>query len=749
MRRLATVLFVGCAVLARGDSVTVPAPGPRSNPDDQVRFFWYMNERFYPQCVAAGFNTFITFFSSTWYFTDPALRDQQTAERLRFLARMEEDGVDCIDQVKIAAMGGRSKEIRKPFCQVNRDGSLNLGSLDYNNPATKLKVREMATFIADNLKDSPAIVGVQPSSEIRDRSVPSWTKEYDDACRRALGFSMLSNVVKRAPHYSCIPGFPVSRIVPADNQYLRYCLWFWKHGDGWNQYQDDVAGIFNERFGRPIYSLYDPITRTPPVWGSGGHVSIGNQWIYCNPQPCAPSFVVAEEQAMARGMEGMQVMAMLQGIAYRNRIAPKDKAPSPKPAWSIDRPNARYITMPADLLREGFWTLASRRIDGIGLYGWNSIFDSTLTGEKKDSTGYHYTDPTAFPVVSNFFADVATPLGPLLRAVPERAPEVAILESYAHGFFAGRTSFGWGYRWGELATLSNLQPYALWEEEIARDGIPQTVKVLLMPDCEVLTEKTFAAVKEFQARGGVVVSDERLVPGLMPDFLLPDCILSQHNRSASAVKDTAAMRKGAQELRERLEWAYRPYGDTDNRDIFCHVRTWKDGDYVFAINDRRGYGDYVGPWRRIQEKGLPCKGTVRLRRAAGAVYDLVNHRRVEAHVVDGETEIPVSYKTNDGRIFLAVSRPLGSLTIRAEGDTLSVTSPDVDVLVPIEIVRKGKKPYYAVVRDGAFSRKLDGLDDFSVRDLATGDTYFFRGSSLYCRGSSLYCGSDKGASPSK
>ena len=722
MRRLATVLFVGCAALARGDSVTVPAPGPRSNPDDQTRFFWYMHERFYPQCVAAGFNTFITFFSSTWYFNPPALREQQANERRKFLARMEEDGVDCIDQVKIAAMGIRKKEIREPFCQVNRDGSRNLDSLDYNNPATKLKVREMATFIADNLKGSPALVGVQPSSEVRDRSVPSWTKEYDAACRRALGFSMLSNVVKRAPHYSRIPGFPVSRIVPADNQYLRYCLWFWKHGDGWNQFQDDVAGIFNERIGRPIFSLYDPITRTPPVWGSGGHVSIGNQWIYCNPQPCAPSFVVAEEQAMARGMEGMQVMAMLQGIAYRNRIAPKEKAPAPEPAWSIDRPNARYITMPADLLREGFWTLASRRIDGIGLYGWNSIFDSTLTGEKKDSTGYHYTDPAAFPVVSNFFADVATPLGPLLRAVPERAPEVAIVESYAHGFFAGRTSFGWGYRWGDLATLANLQPYALWEEEIARDGIPQTAKVLLMPDCEVLTEKTFASIKEFQARGGVVVSDERLVPGLMPDFLLPNCMVSQYDRSFSADKDTAGMRKGAQELRERLEWAYRPYGDTDNRDIFCHVRTWKDGDYVFAINDRRGYGDYVGPWKRIQEKGLPCEGNVRLRREAGAVYDLVRHRRVEARVVGGETEIPVSYETNDGRIFLAVSRPLRPVVLRVKGNVVTVTSKDRDVMIPIEVLRPGEKPFYGVVKDGVWRHTFPSTTSVAARNLATGET---------------------------
>lgn len=722
MRRLAAVFVAGCAISVLGESVTVPASGPRANPDDQVRFFWYMHERFYPQCVAAGFNTFVTFFSSTWYFNPPALREQQANERRAFLAQMEKDGVDCIDQVKISSLGSHKKEIREPLCQVNRDGSRNLSSLDYNNPATKLKVREMATFIADQLKDCPALVGVQPSSEVRDRSKPSWTEEYDAACRRALGFSMPSNVVKSAPHYSRIPGFPVSRVVSADNPYLRYCLWFWKHGDGWNQYQDDVAAIFNERFGRPVWSFYDPITRTPPVWGSGGHVSVGNQWIYCNPQPCAASFVVAEEQAMARGMDGQQVMAMLQGIAYRNRMAPKEKAPAREPAWSVERPNARYITMPADLLREGFWTLASRRLDGIGLYGWNSIFDSTLTGEKKDSTGYHYTDPTAFPVVSNFFANVATPLGPLLRAVPERAPEVALVESYAHGFFAGRTSFGWGYRWGDLATLANLQPYALWEEEIARDGIPPTVKVLLMPDCEVLTETTFAAIRKFQAKGGVIVSDERLVPELMPDLLLPDCLISQYDRSFSADKDTAAMRKGAADLRAGLDWACRPHADSDNRDIFCHVRTWKDADYLFAINDRRGYGDYVGPWKRIQEKGLSSEGTVRLRRTAGAVYDLVLHRRVAAHVAGGETEIPVSYETNDGRIFLAVSRPLRSLVLRVKGNVVTVTSKDRDVMIPIEVRRPGEKPFYGVVKDGVWRHAFPAAANVTVRNLATGET---------------------------
>ena len=48
-------------------------------------------------------------------------------------------------------------------------------------------------------------------------------------------------------------------------------------------------------------------------------------------------------------------------------------------------------------------------------------------------------------------------------------------------------------------------------------------------------------------------------------------------------------------------------------------------------------------WRQIQEKGLPCKGAVSLRREAGAVYDLVRHAAVEFSVADGQTVVPLDY----------------------------------------------------------------------------------------------------------
>ena len=175
-------------------------------------------------------------------------------------------------------------------------------------------------------------------------------------------------------------------------------------------------------------------------------------------------------------------------------------------------------------------------------------------------------------------------------------------------------------------------------------------------------------------------------------------------------------------LLEALAPGYRPYASA-TADIIPYVRTFRDADYVFAINDRRGYGDYVGAWKRVLDRGLPNKGAVRVNRAAGAVYDLVRHVAVPFTVKDGVTEIPVEYKTNDGRILLMTSRPLGALTVRVEDKIVTVTSPDRDVMIPIEISRADKRPYYAVIRDGVFSRKLGALKGFVVRNLATGEEF--------------------------
>ena len=124
----------------------------------------------------------------------------------------------------------------------------------------------------------------------------------------------------------------------------------------------------------------------------------------------------------------------------------------------------------------------------------------------------------------------------------------------------------------------------------------------------------------------------------------------------------------------------------------------------------------------MAEKGLPSPGTLTLRRAAGAVYDLVAHRPAKFAVRDGVTEIPVAYETTDGSVFLVTSRPLGALSVRVDGTAVTVETKDADVMIPIEITAEGlKKPFYAAVSGGKWSRSVPGLaGSVRVRNLADG-----------------------------
>ena len=59
-------------------------------------------------------------------------------------------------------------------------------------------------------------------------------------------------------------------------------------------------------------------------------------------------------------------------------------------------------------------------------------------------------------------------------------------------------------------------------------------------------------------------------------------------------------------------------------------RRYGTTDYLFAINDRREFGDYVGQHGLVMENGLPSEAVLTVRRPGGTVYDLVDHRVVPA-----------------------------------------------------------------------------------------------------------------------
>ena len=247
--------------------------------------------------------------------------------------------------------------------------------------------------------------------------------------------------------------------------------------------------------------------------------------------------------------------------------------------------------------------------------------------------------------------------------VPGVKSDVALLESFAAEMFAKRGTYGWNHTWAgdayHVALYAHLQPQVVFDESIIEHGL-EGFRVLLMPDCDVLTEAVAGRVKEFQAAGGVVVGDERLAPAVTPDVRL-----QAYTRTKRAREDKAALLSLAAELRTQLQPRYRRYVVTSNPEVIPYRRRAGTTDYVFLVNDRREYGQYVGHHGLVMENGLPSEAVLSIDRVDGFVYDLVNSRPVAARREKGHLAVDVHLGPCDGRVYMVTARGIDGVRIRA------------------------------------------------------------------------------------
>ena len=686
--------------------------GPQLNADDQVRFFWLLGPAYYEQLRDMGM-THILYNIGGYIASSNSFSPETYGYRQAKMDMMLADGMTFMESCGF----GHNKIVAEKYPRIKRDGTKVVGNTDMAHPEAYATICEAARQNAEAVNQHPAFGGLLPASEIRDRSIPSFTDYNAKAFKEATGLDIPKEAEDRlAPYYTRIANFPFGRIVPMDYPLLQFYTWFWKKGDGWNAFQSAVSDAFHKEIKHPIHSFYDPSVRVPPLYGSGGSVDWLNQWTYIYPEPFNISYVVAEQQAMARGRKGQGVITMIQGISYRSVLAPQGQEVDNPPAWLDERPNVVYMTTPPDVMREGLWAIFSRKLDGIGLYAWRALFDASPYGYDKKGGGYQLTNPETIKVAADLYKRIAVPFGPLLKTIPERQNELAILESYASTFFAARGTWGWKTHLYEIGTMlvgANLSPYVLYEEEAAK-GIPDNIKIIFAPHCDVLTQPTFEALRKFQERGGLIVADEFLTPAIQPDFQMPF-----FTRTQKADTDKAAMQDAALKLKSMLAPYYLPYADSNNNDLIAHVRSYGAADYLFVINDKREFGDYVGQYRRVMERGLPNEGDVVVNRTAGAVYDLEHHQPVPFTSSNGKTRIHTSFTTNDGKLLLLTSKPLGKLVVEAPSTaccdgsfTLTVNSLDTDVIIPIAVditAATGLRldnSGSGIVKDGKFTRTI-------------------------------------------
>ena len=430
-------------------------------------------------------------------------------------------------------------------------------------------------------------------------------------------------------------------------------------------------------------------------------------------------------------------MKMTQIIWYRRQTAPKlPEDESKKAQWEKDIPDARFVTIAPDCLREALWSKLARPVQGIMYHGWGSLVPA-------QHGSYRFTNPKTKDVLAELVRTIVRPLGPTLVPVPDRPADVAILESFASQMFAGRGSWGWSASWEADVHLilqwAQLQPRILFDETILRDGL-DAFRVLVLPNCDVLTEGVAAKLRDFQRRGGILVADENLAPALDPDILI-----QSRKRTGKADADKAALQAEAAQLRRQLDPFYVRYGESDSPDVVVRFRRYGASDYLFAINDKRTFGTYLGHHGRVMEKGLPHAATLLVRRTSGHVYDLVAHRKVAARSGGRGLEIDADFGPGGGRLFLITERPLAAVRLDAperaslgKAVALSISVLDdqgrpLAAIVPLHVEildphgRPAERTGYYGAKDGRLVLTLDlaandvpGRWTLRVTDLAAG-----------------------------
>ena len=93
-------------------------------------------------------------------------------------------------------------------------------------------------------------------------------------------------------------------------------------------------------------------------------------------------------------------------------------------------------------------------------------------------------------------------------------------------------------------------------------------------------------------------------------------------------------------------------------------RCYGEADYVFVVNDRREFGQYVGQHGIVMENGVPSQAILSIQRPGGFMYDLVDHHAVPVRQEKGKLTADVHLGPCDGRLFLVTSRAIEAVSVR-------------------------------------------------------------------------------------
>lgn len=571
--------------------------------------------------------------------------------------------------------------------------------------------QNVGTSVAKAYGDHPAFTTALLDTEVRDASQPSFNPVDVENYRKFANADIPAEVVFRSGvEWTKLKDFPADRVVEDDHPILKYYRWFWTVGDGWNALHTALHKGVKSSGRRDLWTFFDPAVRQPSISGAGGGVDVLSHWTYTYPDPQKIGLCADQLFAMsAASGRNQQVMKMTQLIWYRSQTAPiNPKAPNDPVPWDDHDTDAAYITIAPMHLKEALWTKIARPIQGIMYHGWQSLVPT------RSVSGYRFTNPSTAPVLKQLLHEVIEPLGPTLMAIPDERSEVALLESFTSQMFARRGGYGSNIGWAADVWLAlqhaHVQTDILYEETVLQKNGLSGRKFLVMPNCDVLTKSTVARIQEWQKKGGKIIADDTLCPGLKADILL-----ATFKREKKADADKAKVLDLAKTLGSH---ALPQKARCDNPEIIVRTRKFGDALYVFVVNDHRENGTYVGQRNLVMENGLPSRGTVGVKSDTANVYDLTGTQFIlPKRGDDGTLSWPVELGPCDGRIFMVLPKPLLGIKLDAEESATVGNTARVNVRITTtqDAPTKAVIPVRITIRD-ASGKTAEGSGHYAAEN---------------------------------
>ena len=245
------------------------------------------------------------------------------------------------------------------------------------------------------------------------------------------------------------------------------------------------------------------------------------------------------------------------------------------------------------------------------------------------------------------------------------------------------------------------------------------------------------AIDDFRKRGGILVLDDDHLAALEPDVEAPGIVWKVPKiDQPEGIEEAAAAASGnvetrmttlrrkkmslenAEKLRTELERkGFRSEIGSSSPEIPVYARRHGDIPYLFAVNDKRAFGDYVGQWGLMMEVGKPNAGEVSVKDPGFpklAVYELSRGGGAAFTRGGGVVRVPVRFETNDGRLFVFAEEKIAKVELKAE-IVKGVLKAEMRVLGDSGRPMKGLWPVEMSVSDAA-GRRRDGLDYLCAED---------------------------------